>query len=78
MPNHVTPKIIMNHLHHIILNQKLSGKFEKWCKFSSCFMKTAQKRTQIKRDLPVLVLRMKLCGQEDPAVLLKPENQNCK
>jgi len=42
------------------------------------FYENCPKRTQIKRDLPVLVLCMKLCGQEDPAVLFEPENQNCK
>jgi hypothetical protein len=38
----------------VMLNQKLSCKFEKWHKFTSCVKAQMRKRKSYKRDLPVL------------------------
>ena len=49
MPHRIKPKIIAYLLCHIALNQTLSHKIEKWCKFSS-----RTTRNHLKRDLPVM------------------------
>jgi hypothetical protein len=42
-----------DHLCQIALNQPLSCKFKKWCKFSSCVEVKSHKKNHVNPDLPV-------------------------